>query len=143
MRLLFELALFAVIAAAALAVGAAVLWVFGRPFEVRFEDSLLISGVALFFILPGAANLWIMFRGTETEKGPIRVTAGVRGFGMLICGAALFLKLADPAVEWRHAMTIFLIGSVLWWGSLPFEDYYDRKRLKQLGLLKEEDSPDA
>ena len=140
MRLLFELAIFAVIAIAALAVGALILWLFGRPFELHFKDSLLLSIIALCFIFPAAANLWIMFRGTATERGPVRVTAGVRGFGMLICSVALLLKFTNPSVELRHFLTIFGIGIILWWGSVPFEDYYERKRLKQLGLFREEDA---
>jgi hypothetical protein len=131
-RFLFEVAVFAAIFGMALAVGACALWLAGSPLGLGFTHAMYFAWIGLVFLFPAAANIWIMFRGSGGENPVLRLLAGIRGFGMLLCAVAVAGPLVCVGAAFRPLATVFVIGSVLWWGSLPFEDRINRRRLRHL-----------
>ncbi len=123
MRLLAEVVGFLLIAAAALAVGTVFFALAGLQFGWGLRASSLASLLFLFFVIPGGMNIWILFRGPDGESWFSRAGAGIRGFGILICGAAAAIPLVTQ--EWRVAPVFwtFALGSVFWWGSIFLEGF--------------------
>lgn len=78
--------------------------------------------IGFFFVFPGAMNLWIMIRGPEGEGFGERVCAGIRSFGMLLCAVAVALPFVLADINLYHIVVLFIIGSILRWGSVPIEE---------------------
>ena len=93
----------------------------GTPLQLEFRDSIAFSFISLAIVLPAIANFWIMFRGSDGESVAERLLSGVRGFGMLICAVTMFVGIASKSVPVAVGISLFVIGSVLWWGSVPAE----------------------
>ena len=119
MKFLFELFVFLLIASVAVLIGAGVLWLFGLPFHLEFKQSVWLAIVGLVFVLPGVANIWIMFRGGDGESPIQRVLAGIRGFGMLLIAVAggLMFVIANAKMP---AVVCLIIGAGMFFLSLPF-----------------------
>jgi hypothetical protein len=143
MRLLIELTMFLMIAVLAILAGALILWITGLPFNLEFKKSLAISMIGVFFVFPGAANLWIMFRGSDGPSLAQRAWPGVRGFGMLLCAVAFFIPTFADGKGLTQAVCLFIIGKVFWWGSVAVEDHLDAKRVREANLASEEVAPEA
>ena len=139
MRLLIELMVFLVIAAIAISAGALIIWIIGLPFQLTQSRAIAFSAIAFIFVFPGAVNIWIMMRGPEGEGAGERVCAGTRGFGMLLCAVAVALPFVIANVNLYYCAILFIIGNILWWGSVPIEERLMSKRLEQRKLIQPED----
>lgn len=132
MRLVTEIALFLLIFAIAVVLCASVIWCVGAPLQIKMADSVFLSFISLAILLPSIGNFWIMFRGSDGETLAERTFAGLRGFGMLICALILFAGIASKSVPFRAGFPLFLLGSVLWWGTLPLELWLRHRKQSQL-----------
>lgn len=128
MRLCFEISIFLAIFGIAVLLCASVIWLAGYPLQVQFSDSIAFALILLLIVLPAIGNLWIVFRGSDAETPFERMLAGLRGFGMLLCAIVLFVVIAFKSIPIHVARTLFVIGGVLWWGSVPVELWLRHRR---------------
>lgn len=132
MRFLFELTVFFVVAGAAVLIGTVVFWLAGLRFGWEWRDGVVASLISLFFVVPGGMNLWILIRGSGGESKLDRGCAGVRGFGMLICGIGVAIPFVTLELRLAPTLWMFAIGSVFWWGSIMVEDFIAVRDLRRL-----------
>ncbi|MBT5706918.1 MAG: hypothetical protein HOI66_11405 [Verrucomicrobia bacterium] len=132
MRLLFELTVFLVVAGAAVLVGSVVFWLGGLRFGWELRDGVVASLISLFFVVPGGMNLWILIRGSDGESKQERACAGIRGFGMLICGVGVAIPFVTLELRLAPTLWMFGIGSLFWWGSILVEDFIAVRNLRRL-----------
>lgn len=132
MRFLFELTVFVVVAGAAVLVGSIVFWLAGLRFGWELRDGIVASLISLFFVVPGGMNLWILIRGSGGESKLDRACAGIRGFGMLICGVGVAIPFVTLELRLAPTIWMFGIGSLFWWGSIMVEDFIAVRNLRQL-----------
>ena len=127
---LSEILIFSVIAVVAIGVGAGLLWLLWMRFELGFDDSVAYSMIGLLFILPAVANFGTLLAGSE-ENGGERICAGVRGVGMSMCGIAVGILFLVEGAQIKHAAALFILGTILWWGVVPFEDRFTMDRIRK------------
>jgi hypothetical protein len=139
MRFLIEMAVFLVIGAVAVLIGALVIWILGIPFQIIPSKSAVFAMIGFCFVFPGAANIWIMMRGSDGESTGERVCAGIRGFGMLLCAVAVALPFVIANAQLKHGVILFIIASILWLGTIPFENRITTNRLRAKELIVERD----
>ena len=132
MRFLFALTVFVVVAGAAVLVGSIVFWLAGLRFGWELRDGIVASLISLFFVVPGGMNLWILIRGSGGESKLDRACAGIRGFGMLICGVGVAIPFVTLELRLAPTIWMFGIGSLFWWGSIMVEDFIAVRNLRQL-----------
>jgi hypothetical protein len=132
MRLLFELTVFVVVAGAAVLVGSLVFWLAGLRFGWELRDGVVASLISLFFVVPGGMNLWILVHGSGGESKLDRACAGIRGFGMLICGIGVAIPFVTLELRFAPTIWMFGIGSLFWWGSIMVEDFIAVRDLRRL-----------
>ncbi|MEW6262140.1 MAG: hypothetical protein AB1641_03590 [Thermodesulfobacteriota bacterium] len=137
MRGILEFLIFLVIGALATLIGGLVLWLVGRPFQFEFSRSVILAGIGLVFVFPGAANIWIALRDSDGETPAQRVCTAIRGFGMLLCAVAVALPFIVRGAGVIPTVILFVLGLLLWYGSLPVSDHLESQRLRKLGLLAE------
>jgi len=109
-----EFAIFALIFAAAVIIGAAVLWVLGIPFGLRFSSSAFIVLIGLAFVVPAVVNILTALYGEGLRE---RVTSAFCAVGLLVCSFAFLLPVIAPTAEAGHGFAIFVVGFGILMGS--------------------------
>ena len=124
MRLIFEITIFTIILIVATAIGALIILLTGAPLNINVSESYFLSVIGIGFVLPGTVNIFIMLRGNDGESTGERICAGIRGLGMLLCAIAFVLPMIDSSLGFKNLIWVFVVGSIFWLGSVPFEDHF-------------------
>jgi len=121
---MIELLIFFVIFLASAFVLAGLIYVSGQAFEIDFSQSWALSLITLAVFLPALGNFVIFLNPNSPEDRVERIFALLRGCGMTIIGIIILAKMYLSDVTGIFFWGGLILGVILWWGLLPFEDNY-------------------
>ena len=107
---------------------AGVVRLLGGSFGLDFGESWHLSLVALALVAPAVLNIHIFASARSPETAPQRLLALIRGTGLLVAAAACTIPIFTTVKEPLVVMSVFGLGFLITWGTLPFELLFDRRR---------------